>query len=557
MDERTIDGFQFLQMVQGGAENLRAHAQEVNDLNVFPIPDGDTGENMSLTIEGGLRTVASKDLPIGKMAQSVADGMLMSARGNSGVILSQLFAGMAAGLKDKEKADIGEVTKALQTGVDFAYEAVVNPTEGTILTVAREAAEKVAGTLNENTDWKEFTDTYRKALWTSLQNTPELLQVLKDAGVIDSGGAGLYYLAEGACRKILGEECFSQEKIFGAETEEHMLQEKHAAEKTSGQTLDFSKFNEYSVMEYGYCTEFLLQLQRCKGDPAKFSLNELIAFLDTIGDSIVAFQNGTVVKVHVHTMTPGKVLEHCRRFGEFLTVKIENMTLQHNNTDTPRERKKFATVAVAFGEGIQKTFRELGADEVIDGGQTKNPSAGDFVKAFEKVNAEDIFVLPNNGNIILTAKQAATLYPHANIHALESKNIGEGYAALTMLSYDSGEASEIEESLTEAMKGVVTGMVSRAIRNVHMDGVDVKENEYMGFTDKKVFTSDCRKENAAAGLTDALIQGHEFLIVIFGKNTSPEEKEAYRAQVRKKHPRTELYEIDGEQDVYDFILILE
>lgn len=489
------------------------------------------------------------------MAQSVADGMLMSARGNSGVILSQLFAGMAAGLEGREKAGMGEFAQALQKGVEFAYEAVVNPTEGTILTVAREAAKKVTGSLNEAMDWKEFADVYREALWTSLQKTPELLQVLKDAGVIDSGGAGLYYLVDGACRKIFREELSDGEEreLFAAENS----LPKEGQKQATMQSLDFSRFNENSVMEYGYCTEFLLQLQRCKGNPEEFSLNELIAYLDGLGDSIVALQNGTVVKVHVHTMTPGRVLEHCQQFGEFLTVKIENMTLQHNNTIEHKERKKFATVAVAFGEGMKKTFTELGADEVIDGGQTRNPSAGDFVKAFDQVNAQDIFVLPNNGNIILTAKQAAALYPQAQVHVLPSKNIGEGYAALTMLSYDSGDAAEIEASMTEAMNGVATGMVSRAVRNACLDGVDIKENGYMGFTDKKVWAYGDRKEDAAVMLTDALIPDHEFLIVIYGKDVYEGEKESYRTRIHEKYPRTELYEIDGQQDVYDYILILE
>ena len=408
LEVKRIDGELFTRLVLGGAANLHVNVQEVNDLNVFPIPDGDTGENMYLTLKGGVDELAALEVsPISQKAQVLAQGMLLNARGNSGVILSQLFHGLALGLEGLGDADLSQFASALQRGVQCAYGAVAEPTEGTILTVAREAVEYASVALTENMTAREFFGLYFSEMKKSLENTPELLSVLKEAGVIDSGGAGLVYIVEGFCKVLAGE----------------AIDGELAAADASTKTLDFSKFNEDSEMTFGYCTELLLQLQRSKTDLDAFSVQELIAFLGTVGDSIVAFRTGHVVKVHVHTLTPWKVLAHCQEFGEFLTVKIENMTLQHNErvkqekTSTiaemqkkiKRARRKYAVVTVASGDGLVQTFKDLGVDYVVSGGQTNNPSAEDFLAAFEDVNADCIFVLPNNGNIILAAEQAAKI----------------------------------------------------------------------------------------------------------------------------------------------------
>ena len=551
MTGEVLDGQTFAKLISGGAASLEANAGIVNDLNVFPIPDGDTGENMSLTIGGGLRNLEGKEeSSIGKAAKLLADGMLMSARGNSGVILSQLFAGIAESLSEKETATVQDLADALKAGVKSAYAAVINPTEGTILTVAREAADYAASRIGEDTTFQSFSSDYIAELKRSLDRTPELLATLKEAGVIDSGGAGLYYIADGVIRTANGEE-----PAHGAVP--------HGAPNAD---LDLSKFDENSVMQFGYCTEFLLRLQTAKIDVKAFSVGNFIEQLQKLGDSIVCFQNGTIVKVHIHTMEPGVVLNHCQKYGEFLTLKIENMTLQHHETEIrnrfPTEqstaKKDFALVTVATGDGIRATFEELGADFVIDGGQGKNPSTEDFMEAFDAVNARTIFVLPNNGNILMAARQAAELYQSADVRVVPSKNIGDGYAALTMLSYDSGDADAIASDLLDAMQGVTTGMVTRSIRNAKIDGVDIQEGHYIGFTDKTMLASCPTNAQTAMLLLERLGAGeHDFLIAIYGMDMKDAEKADFRAQVNAKYPNMELYEIDGGQEIYDFLLILQ
>ncbi len=546
-----FDGETLIRLVSGGAANLQANAGVVNNLNVFPIPDGDTGQNMTLTLLGGLRGLEGMQSgPVDQAARRLADGALLSARGNSGVILSQLFAGFADGLAGLETASLPELAQALRQGVRAAYGAVVTPTEGTILTVAREAAEYAAGRLAPDSTMESFGRDYLEELYASLQRTPDLLAVLQEAGVIDSGGAGLYFIAQGAIKTQSGETL------------------RIAAERPSaGAEVDLGKFNENSVMEFGYCTEFLLQLQTCKCDPAAFSVRELIAYLETLGDSIVAFQTGTVVKVHVHTMMPGQVLNHCQSYGEFLTLKIENMTLQHHETvvqndfsPKPREEKKkpFATVTVASGAGIVEALKGLGADYVIDGGQTDNPSAEEFLAAFRAVQAETIFVLPNNSNVILAAKQAAGLYPQSQARVIETKTLGEGYAALSMLSYDSGDADEIERALREAARDVVTGMVARAVRDAGLNGLEIHRDGYLGFTGKEMLVSAPTRLEAAQALSRALkASNHELLLVIFGAAVDPEERAAFLQFLEGSCPRTERYALDGGQAVYDYLLILQ
>lgn len=550
MAELILDGQTFTRLIAGGAANLQANVEIVNELNVFPIPDGDTGENMVLTMSGGLRNLEGKgETAVGNAAKLLADGMLMGARGNSGVILSQLFAGIAEGLKGKKIATVRDLSEALRSGVKSAYAAVINPTEGTILTVAREAADYAASRLDETSTFHSFGSDYFAELKRSLDRTPELLQTLKDAGVVDSGGAGLYYIAEGVIRAANGE-----------------VLQKAELSGTPAAELDLSKFGPESVMEFGYCTEFLLRLQTSKINLATFSVEKLIAELQTLGDSIVCFRNDSIVKVHIHTMAPGVVLNHCQQYGEFLTLKIENMTLQHSETEirnrfAPQkaaEKKEFALVAVATGEGIKATFSELGADVVIDGGQGKNPSTEDFIRAFDEVSARVIFVLPNNGNIVLAAKQAASLYQKSEIRVVESKNIGEGYAALTMLSYDSGNADAIAADLSEAMQGVVTGMVTHSIRNATINGIAIAEGDYIGFTDKTMLSAGKTNFQTALALLEKLNAGeHDFLIAIYGKDAAEEEKEAFRAAFAERYPQAELYEIEGGQEIYDFLLILQ
>ena len=556
LNEQTkkIDGELFDKMIRGGVANLQANLQEVNDLNVFPIPDGDTGENMYLTLQGGFNALkGKKDGTLGEKAHAMAQGMLLGARGNSGVILSQLFYGLSVGLKGLVSADIKQFAHALKEGVKCAYGAVAHPVEGTILTVAREAVENIYYQVNEDATVEEFFSGYLTEMQKSLEKTPNLLAVLKESGVIDSGGAGLVYITEGFCKALGGAEIENELAIAAPEQK----------------AIDFSKFTADTVMEFGYCTEFLLQLQHCKTDVDAFEVQPLIEYLSTIGDSIVAFKTGSVIKVHVHTMTPWKALAYCQNYGEFLTVKIENMTLQHNETmreersgvqlkKPARARRKYACVTVAAGKGLIDTFREMGADFVVSGGQTNNPAAEDFIAAFDEVNAEHIFVLPNNGNIVMAAKQAAEMYKNAQVHVVESKSIGQGYSALSMLDYSADEPAEIAATLAENMRGTVTGMVARAVRSTTVNGVEVVKDGYMGFTDKTMLVCKPTKTEAVCALCEKLgVAQKDYIIISYGKDASEKEKGEFRACMAKKYPEVELYEIDGGQDVYDFLLIVE
>lgn len=551
---KTVDGELFASLVVSGVAELKQHVQTVNDLNVFPIPDGDTGDNMYHTIYGGLsglNKIADND--IGKKANALSDGMLLNARGNSGVILSQLFSGIAKGLENRSEVSIADFAKAFDKGVKTAYLAVVKPVEGTILTVARESIDYAYSNLTDDKTLIAFFDDMLTEMKRSLEHTPDLLPVLKEAGVIDSGGAGFYYIIDGMRCAAKG----NGMDITG---------EKPTAVK---QDLDFSLFTENSVMEYGYCTEFLLRLQTAKTDVDAFDVQTIIDYLSGIGDSIVAFKTGSIVKVHVHTLTPYKALEFAQKFGEFLTVKIENMTLQHSETlkaaakeevafaKVEKPRKKFGVIAVCSGEGLAQMFKEIGADEIINGGQTNNPSSEDFIKGFEKINAEHIFVMPNNGNVILTAKQAAQMYKDADIRVIETKNIGDCYAALSMADFTVETADEAEKILIENMEGVATGMVSAAIRDAHLNGIDIKTGEYIGFTDKTVYVSAPDIIQAFKTLSEKMgITEKPFLITVFGKNVTEEEKNKARA-FSGKFSNLEYYDLDGGQDIYDFILIFQ
>ena len=359
-----IDAKLYLNLIRGGAARLGLHRQEINDLNVFPIPDGDTGDNMFMTIQAGCNpsTSSGTGLTLPEVAKAVSAGMLMGARGNSGVILSRMFAGLAKGLADVREADADAFSRAMLAGVEESYHAVSEPVEGTILTVFREGAQAAAG----SKDLDEYFDLLISAMDLSLQHTPELLDVLKKAGVVDSGGAGLLYIAEGMRAALHGETAEVLDEAVPA-----------------AQHVDLDAFTEDSVLEFGYCTEFLLRLQRSKVDLDTFDETVISDWLAQNGESLVFFRDGSIIKVHVHTHTPGEILNHCQQYGEFLTIKVENMTLQHheNHMDErfKKGRKAFGVVAVASGAGLVDTFKELGADIVIEGGQTMNPPVKRFI----------------------------------------------------------------------------------------------------------------------------------------------------------------------------------
>ena len=561
----TVNGSLFVHMLGEGVRTLDANRQLVNDLNVFPIPDGDTGDNMLSTIASGFEAVAGLDgESIEAVASRAAEGMLMGARGNSGVILSRIFAGIARGFSGTVTAGTREFGKALECGVTEAYKAVSVPVEGTMLTVFREAVEKS----NSALEGADITiNDYFDILWdevkNSLERTPELLSVLKEAGVVDSGGAGIMYIVEGMVKVLRGE--YSGDGVFenGAVTGE---------QGRSAHRADISKFTEDSELTFGYCTEFLLRLQRAKTDIENFDVSPVSEYLNSIGDSVVCFKDGSIIKVHVHTMSPGDVLNYFRQFGEFLTIKIENMNLQHNENLPGAEKaygtagvalktkvhKKYATVTVGAGEGIKDTFRSLGVDAVVDGGQSMNPSAADFINAFKDIDADHILVFPNNGNIILTARQAAGLYKDADVRVVETRNIGAGYSALSMLDLSSDDPDLIVAQAEEIGNAAVTAHVSVASRDAEIDGVNVRKGEFIGFTDERVYIDDPDPDAAAMGLAEGVGAGDfDVVLVIAGSSVKGGRAEALTQALTAKYRRTEFICIDGGQPVYDYIMIFE
>lgn len=565
-----IDGALLARMVREGTARLRTHAQEVNNLNVFPIPDGDTGSNMLQTASGGADSITSTESgSIGKLSRRISDGMLLSARGNSGVILSQIFEGMARAFDGAETADAELIIRAMQSGTRTAYDAVMQPTEGTMLTVMRCATDYVAGKA-PSLPVELLRDFISEAKRT-LERTPDMLPVLKRAGVVDSGGAGLIYIAEGMLDALLSD----------SSSEENVDTSWQDAAPSAAEP-DLDSFDENSKLEYGYCTELLLRLQRSKTDPETLRVESLTEWLSGIGDSVVAFKTGSIVKLHIHTKVPDRVLAFCQRYGEFLKVKIENMSLQHNssmlgigeNTDyndndaepapsadavdtkttEAAPKKQFGIVVVASGEGVKQLFSERGADIVIDGGQSMNPSARDFIDAFREVSAQTVFVLPNNGNIILAAKQAAELYTDADIRVIECTTIGEGYAAISMFSDESGDADTIESELRDALGGVVTAGISRSIR----DSGEVKAGEYIGFVGKDIIADSDSRLDAARKTADKLgLGGYDVCIILRSADASAEEASELESYINSHYPNTEVYLLYGGQPIYDYIIILE
>ena len=541
---KTIDGLLYLNMLRGGAENLNANRIAVNDLNVFPIPDGDTGDNMFMTVNAGASKTAESPL-LGEVATHAAHEMLLGARGNSGVILSRIFAGIGKGLENVRQADTIRFIHALQQGVKEAYRAVSNPVEGTILTVYREAVEY---TTRQNADTFEalFDDLLRE-LSASLERTPELLDVLKEAGVVDSGGAGFVYIAEGMKAALAGLE-FSASGI-----------------STAPKSVNLDAFTEDSELEFGYCTEFLLRLQRSKIDIDSFDLNAFIGWLNDVGDSVVAFKEGTVVKVHVHTKRPGDILNHCQQYGEFLTTKIENMTLQHNEahgnagfklTNT-KPKKPYGIVTVAAGEGLKKIFTSLGVDAVVDGGQSMNPSASEMLKAYEDVGAQTVYVFPNNSNIVMTAEQAAAMTRDLDIRIIKTKTVGEGYAAISMFDITVGDTDEVVAYLNEIISGVVTGVVSRASRDVAGE-VNVIKGDYIGFVGDDIYVDEKTPEQALIGLCDRLnAKSYDVMLILAGADCDAEAAGKMYDTLKNAYRRTEVIMLQGDQPIYDYIMILE
>ena len=538
-----LDSLTFAAMLRQGAVQLGRDKKVINDLNVFPIPDGDTGDNMLMTLKAGCAALNDQLGTLSELASAASSGMLLGARGNSGVILSRIFAGLAKGLQGVIEADTKAFANAMQSAVEEAYKSVPVPVEGTIITVLREGVAGADASLDMN-HWFEST---LYAMQVSLDHTPELLQVLKDAGVVDSGGAGLLSIFRGMNDALNG--IISEEEI--------------APTTIAAPTVELDKFTENSTLEFGYCTEFLLRLMRSKIDLDTFDEKEILDYLNRVGESVVAFREGTIVKVHVHTFTPGVILNEMQKYGEFLTIKIENMALQHhqstnqNNASFKTPPKKYGVVTVASGEGLINAFHEIGADEVIAGGQTMNPATQDFLDAFAKINAQHILVFPNNKNIKMAAEQAAELYKDADIHVLPSTTIGEGYYGIGYIDRDNPNVDEIIASVTEIMQSVVTGMVSTAIRDAEGEQVTVHTGDFVGYSGKQLLSDSPDRETATKALVERLgAASRDVMLVFYGESVPAEEAERLITELQSQYKNLEIMLNNGQQPVYDYIFVL-
>lgn len=542
--QQFIDGILLNDIFTVGFRNLKKNMAAINDLNVFPVPDGDTGTNMVHTFGGGVSAV-TPEKNVSEYMKKLSSAVLLSARGNSGVIFSQFIYGLARGFDAKEQITFADLANAFLCAKEDAYKAIITPTEGTILTVISEAAEFLEKNAQNFSDFKTGIGELINCMKDTLARTPDMLAVLKEAGVVDSGAAGLVCFFEGIYAYFCGVQIDDIEDF-----------------EVNAKPVISASFGADSVMEYGYCTEFILQLMNAKTNINAFSKDEFVKVLEGLGDSIVAVQNGSIVKIHIHTFTPEKVLEFARSYGEFLTLKIENMSVQHSETTTvepTKEKVKYAVVAVASGEGIIDYFYSIGATAVINGGQTNNPSVDDFLRAFDGFEAEHIVVLPNNSNIILTANQAAEIYKGANVHVIPTKSVVEGYSALSMMNLWADSVEELIADMTSCLGSVVSAYVTTATRDTFMDGVEITKGDFLGIKNKEILVSCNNRFKAATTLIDKVMQADEktVIIVFYGKNTNETEVGELKAYIEDNYPLVDIGFIEGKQDIYDYIISME
>ena len=546
MSTYRIDGKQYAKMLFGGAAMLSEHIDELNSLNVFPVADGDTGTNMFSTVEGGLSGLG-EEIPdsIGDFSRKFARATLLAARGNSGVILSQIFAGINDYLKSCDSAGPAELVDAYKNGVKTSYAAVQNPIEGTILTVFRESTEYAANNITENSTVEDFFKLHIEQARRSLEKTPELLPALAEAEVVDSGGAGYLFIAKGMYETLTGETDVAEYR---------------PSESVKHNSIDIDRFTRDSILEFGYCTEFLLRLTSAKVDPDSFDVSVVVSELSALGgDSIVAYKTNDIVKVHVHTFTPGEILSAAQKYGEFLTIKIENMSLGHSEVEEKaKKKKKFAVVSVASGEGISSLFSDMGTDCIVSGGQTANPSIEELVSAFRKCNAENIIVLPNNKNIFLGAQQAAAVYEDARVYVIPTKNLMQGYSALSVINPGITDIDDLVTSATRAAESVIDCEVTRAVRSVSIDGRKIEEGDYMAISGGQIVSVENTPEDA---LIDMLKSSDtdlcEVASLFVGKGVSDDSRVALTERIESEFPDLELTVYIGDQEVYDYLLAVE
>lgn len=548
MNIKEINGSTFVELLEYGYKNLVAHYKAINDLNVFPVPDGDTGTNMKLTYANGLKTISDDDASVSQISDEFARGMLFGARGNSGVLTSQYFRGFADALSSCVDIRVADFARAMVSAYENAYKACVDVTEGTILTVAREGIDKCK--YDGIIGFEEFLLEVTKTMRESLDHTPELLPILKENGVIDSGGKGLLTIFEGFLYFFSGKEI--------DEDEEDDQLTKHEV-KHDDNAIDYSAFNENSVLDYGYCTEFLLQLLTSKIDITKFDIDEFIKFMQAHGESLVCFQTGTIVKVHIHTKKPYEVIEYAQQFGEFVAFKMENMALQHNNLikeedNKKKERKKLAFIAIAQGDGIIDLFKNIGCDIVLNGGQTMNTSVAEMIDAFKFANADEIILLPNESNMCKAANQAAELYRDSVVKVIETKTIQEGYYVLQLKAgLDLDET--LYDNLKELYENIVSASVFKSGKDANIGDEVAPKGTYVEAIKHHLVGYNTNRNDASIDLLNNIedINNKDVLFIIYGQMVKPEEVDELINRINEQFPNLEVGAIEGKQDVYDLL----
>ena len=546
-----INGLVLAEMIDLGSKNLAKNAEKINALNVFPVPDGDTGTNMNLSMSSGAKETAANVVEnIGELGKSFSKGLLMGARGNSGVILSQLFRGMSQHIADKKEVNAKEFAEAIQNGVSIAYKAIIKPVEGTILTVAREAAEAGLKAAENSDSVVEVMEAIYAEAQASLKRTPDLLPILKEVGVVDSGGQGLVCVYQGFVAALKGE------KIEGLESVE-----------TNVVDMQFEDDHDMDFMSpedivYGFCTEFTVRLDKEKKD---FNEDKFREDMSKFGDSLLVISDSEYVKIHVHTETPGDVFNYGQQYGELIKIKSDNMREQHREVlrkqeakqaTTPKELKEQAMISISMGAGLSKVLTSMGVDYIVEGGQTMNPSTEDIMKAIKEVNAKNIFIFPNNKNIQLAAKQAAEL-AEENVFVIESKTAPQGLAAV-MVFNPQASADENFANTQEVLSTVSTLEVTHAVRDTNIEGVEIKKDEFMGIKDGKIVVSNLSLNTVLEELLEKSIdEDTEIVTLYLGEESTEEYTDFLEQLIEEKYPDVEVELIESGQPVYPYIIGVE
>ena len=556
-----ITGSMFAAMVENAAAAIDLHKNEINELNVFPVPDGDTGTNMSLTIMSAAKEVMGlPDRNMKDLAKAISSGSLRGARGNSGVILSQLLRGFTKAIREEQEIDTALLAAACQRARDTAYKAVMKPKEGTILTVASGIAEKAAQMAEETDDLEVFIPAVLAYAEEVLEKTPEMLPVLKEAGVVDSGGQGLIEVIKGAYAAFQGKEIDLQ-----------------AIAPATGSAVTKINMQDTADIKFGYCTEFIILTEKEFTDEDEHAFKE---YLSSIGDSIVCVADDDVVKVHVHTNDPGLAIQKALTFGQLSRMKIDNMREEHQEKlirdaekvaaqqaadDAKKEQEKKASeprkamgfITVSIGQGLNEIFNELGADYIIEGGQTMNPSTEDMLNAIDQVNADTIFILPNNKNIVLAANQAKALVKEKEIIVIPTKTVPQGITAIINFMPDADAAAN-EEAMLEAIQNVKTGQVTYAVRDTHVDDKEIHEGDIMGIGDKGILAVGTEVEETAKEMLALLVdEDSELISLYYGEEVSEEDAQKFTAEVEELYPDVDVDAHFGGQPIYYYVLAVE